>query len=148
VTKQDATRSHARRITFFVAIGLVNTAIDISAFACLYELAGLGVVSSNVLAFLLAVSNSYVMNRLITFADKHSGRGTTESFVRFVTVAVVAMAASTAVVYLASQVMHPLIGKLIATAVSTFINYIGIDRFVFSAEGNTAAPGSAHRGSE
>jgi putative flippase GtrA len=118
---------------------MINTAVDISAFACLYELAGFGVISSNVLAFLLAVSGSYIMNRLITFADRRSSSGIGR-FVRFVTVAVVAMAVSTAVVYLASKVMHPLIGKMIATVASTFINYIATNRFVFTAESTPTAP--------
>jgi putative flippase GtrA len=132
MVEQTLIRSHPRRIATFVGIGAVNTVIDISAFAVLYSVAGLDVVSSNVLAFLFAVTNSYALNFLITFADRHSRRGTLRSLAGFLCVAAVAMGVSTAIVYLTSMLTHPLIAKLIATAASTAINYVGCYRFVFS----------------
>lgn len=131
MSAHDATRSHARRLTSFVAIGAINTVLDISAFVCLYELADFGVISANIVAFLLAVTCSYTLNRLITFSDRTPVRGTMRTFVRFLSVAVVAMTLSTVIVYAISMVMHPLIGKLVATAVSTLVNYIGANRLVF-----------------
>lgn len=128
---RDATRSHARRLTSFAAIGVINTALDISAFVCLYELADFGVISANIVAFLLAVTCSYVLNRLITFSDRTLIRGTMGTFVRFLGVAIVAMTLSTVIVYAISMVMYPLIGKLVATAVSTLVNYVGANRLVF-----------------
>ena len=130
------TQSPPRRIAPFVGIGAINTAIDILAFAGLYGLGGLHVVPANVLAFLIAVANSYAMNFLVTFADRRSGRSTIRSFARFLFVAVVAMCVSTAMVYLISLVTHPMIAKLIATLASTAINYVGCYRFVFPGAGS------------
>ena len=124
-------RSHPRRIAIFIGTGAINTAIDVSAFACLYGLAGLHVVPANMLAFLIAVTNSYAMNFLFTFADRRSVRGTLQGFARFLSVAILAMCVSTAIVYLVSIMMHPMIAKLVATAASTAINYVGCYRFVF-----------------
>jgi putative flippase GtrA len=129
-------RSHPRRVAAFVGIGAVNTAIDISAFACLYELIGLDVISSNMIAFLIALTNSYIMNRAITFADRRGNRGTLKGFARFVVVAVAAMCVSTAIVYLVSLIAHALIGKLIATAASTVISYMGSYWFAFAPGSN------------
>ena len=95
-------------------------------------------MSSNVLAFLIAVTNSYALNFLITFADRRS-RGGFKSVAKFLCVAVVAMGVSTAIVYLMSMLMHPLIAKLIATVASTAINYVGCYRFAFSG-GSGAGP--------
>ena len=136
-------RSHTRRARAFVAIGAVNTMIDFTAFAGLYQLAGLDPIVSNVLAFLIAVTNSYVLNALITFGDRRGARGPFRSFARFLFVAIVALAVSTAIVYLISMVMHPLIAKLIAIAGSTVVSYIGCYRFVFSAERGEAPRASA-----
>lgn len=136
MTRGTLIRSHPRRIATFVGIGAVNTAIDILAFACLYELVGLDVISSNVLAFMIAVTNSYIMNRLITFADRHGSSGTVRGIARFFFVAIAAMSVSTAIVYFVSLVTHPLIGKLIATAVSTAINYTGSYWFAFAGSSN------------
>lgn len=137
MSEQAPARSHPRRFAAFVGIGVINTVVDISAFAFFCLLVGLDVISSNVLAFLIAVTNSYVLNFLITFADRRSTRGTLRNFARFLFVAVVSMSVSTAIVYLLSMVTHPLIAKLIATAASTAINYIGSYRFVFSGAGDT-----------
>jgi putative flippase GtrA len=136
MVEEILTRSHPRRIVTFVSIGAINTAIDISAFACLYGLAGLHVVPANVLAFLIAVTNSYAMNFLITFADRRGASGTLRSFARFLSVAVAAMCVSTAIVYLISMITHPMIAKLVATVASTAINYVGCYRFVFPADGS------------
>ena len=140
MAEKALTRSHPRRIATFVGVGAVNTAIDISAFALLYGVAGLNVVSSNVLAFLIAVTNSYALNFLITFADRRS-RGAFKSVAKFLCVAVVAMGVSTAIVYLMSMLMHPLIAKLIATVASTAINYVGCYRFAFSGGSSTGPHG-------
>ena len=134
--------SHPRRAATFVAVGAVNTVIDVAAFACFYQLAGLDVILSNVLAFLLAVTNSYIMNFLITFADRHSRRGTLRSFARFLLVAVLSLCVSTVIVYLLSMLMHPMIAKLVATGASTVINYCGSYRFVFCGDGGDEARAS------
>jgi putative flippase GtrA len=124
--------SHTRRAAIFIGIGAINTVIDVSAFACFHQLFGLHVIPSNVMAFLIALANSYILNSLITFADRHGGRPAFRSFARFFFVAAIAMTVSTVIVYLLSMLMHPLVAKLIATAASTAINYCGSYWFVFS----------------
>jgi putative flippase GtrA len=136
-------RSHPRRAAIFIAIGVINTAIDISAFACLYRLLGLDIIASNVLAFLIAVTNSYVLNFLITFADRSSGRGALGRFPRFLLVAVIALSVSTVIVSLLSVFIHPLLAKLVATAASTTVNYLGCCRFVFSSSGRIESGATA-----
>ena len=133
---------HTRRATAFVGIGAVNTIIDFSVFALLSQLVGLDLIVSNILAFLIAVANSYLLNALITFADRRSRRGPFRSLTRFFCVAVVALVVSTAIVYVMSMVAHPLIAKLIAVAGSTVVNYVGCYRFVFSGERGEAPPAS------
>lgn len=130
----ETVRSHARRFAMFAGIGVINTLVDVGAFIGFYELVGLDVISCNVLAFLLAVANSYILNRFITFRDRSGGGGSLRRFARFFVIAITAMIVSTAIVYLASQFIHPVIGKLMATVVSTLINYLGSHRFVFTRE--------------
>ncbi|HJR21338.1 MAG TPA: GtrA family protein [Dongiaceae bacterium] len=136
-----APRSHARRFTVFAGVGAINTLVDIGAFVCLYQFAGLDVILSNVLAFLLAVANSYIFNRFITFRDRSGG--SLRRMGAFFVVAVAAMIVSTAIVFLASQFIHPVFGKLIATVASTFINYLGSHHLVFTRERRQLRPGEA-----
>ena len=54
-------------------VGVVNTFIDLGIFLAAYNVLKLPLIPANVLAWLLAVSGSYVMNSFITFAAE-SGR--------------------------------------------------------------------------
>ena len=57
----------------FAAVGVVNAAVDFAVFSFAYYYLGLPIVTANVMAWLVAVSGSYVMNSLTTFA-RESGR--------------------------------------------------------------------------
>ena len=61
------------KMVSFAMIGVANVLVDFAVFAFAYKLLELPLVSSNVLAWLVAVSGSYVMNTLITFRHE-SGR--------------------------------------------------------------------------
>lgn len=51
----------------FAMIGIANVLVDFGVFAFAYKLPEMPLVPSNVVAWLVAVSASYVMNTLITF---------------------------------------------------------------------------------
>ena len=57
----------------FALIGVVNVAVDFSVFSVAYFHLGLPIIVANVISWCVAVTGSYVMNSLITFA-KESGR--------------------------------------------------------------------------
>ena len=61
------------KLISFGAIGLGNTVIDLAIFTFTYQVLNLPLVPANVLAWLVAVSVSYVMNTKITFRAE-SGR--------------------------------------------------------------------------
>ena len=60
-------RPVALKMFSFAVIGVGNTVIDLSVFTFAYKVLELPLVGSNVLAWLVAVSGSYVMNTNITF---------------------------------------------------------------------------------
>jgi putative flippase GtrA len=124
-------RQHARRFSLFASVGAINTLIDFASFLLLYDVVGLGVVPSNVAAFAIAVTNSYVLNRTLTFADRSSGARLHSTGAKFVAIALVGLAVSTAIVYATSLFMHPLFGKPLASLASLFIGYVGSHLFVF-----------------
>ena len=57
----------------FALIGVVNVAVDFSVFSVAYFHLALPIIVANVISWSVAVTGSYVMNSLITFA-KESGR--------------------------------------------------------------------------
>src|SRR5262249_60085215 len=68
---------HERAVTLkaasFAMVGVVNPLVDYSVFLSAYYVIKLPLIPANVLAWLVAVSGSYVMNCFITFAAE-SGR--------------------------------------------------------------------------
>jgi putative flippase GtrA len=66
-------RAIMRKAVSFATIGVINTAIDFGVFNFAYYYLGWPIVVANPLGWILAVTNSYVMNSLITFAAE-SGR--------------------------------------------------------------------------
>src|SRR5262245_51197734 len=68
---------HERAVTLkaasFAMVGVVNTLVDYSVFLSVYYVLSLPLIPANVLAWLVTVSGSYVMNSFITFAAE-SGR--------------------------------------------------------------------------
>ena len=63
---------HERAVTLkaasFAMVGVVNSLVDYSVFLSAYYFLKLPLIPANVLAWLVAVSGSYVMNCFITFA--------------------------------------------------------------------------------
>ena len=61
-------RAIALKAASFAMIGVVNTGIDFGVFTFTHYYLGLPIIAANSIAWLMAVSNSYVMNSMITFA--------------------------------------------------------------------------------
>ena len=117
----------------FACIGIVNTAIDYSLFLFAYEVVAKSlaspsvlpwlIVPSNVFAWFVAVSGSYVMNSFVTFA-KESGRKLRWSDYRaFVASGIASVVASSIVVQVGSVFIEPWIAKLFAIPVSFLVNF-------------------------
>lgn len=124
-------RDHTRRLSIFAGIGILNTLIDTACFGFFYEVLQFSILVSNVLAFLAAVTNSYVLNRRLTFSDRINNIDTSGSSVKFLAIAVFCLGVSTLIIYGLSVIMHPFFGKLIASAVSFVIGYLGSNLLVF-----------------
>ena len=86
----------------FGLVGIVNTLIDLGIFLVAYNVLGLPLVPANVLAWLVAVSGSYVMNSFITFAAESGGKLRWRSYGTFVASGVAGVIANTAVLVVAS----------------------------------------------
>ena len=85
---------HSRPIVLkmlsFGVIGLGNTVIDFGVFTFAYKVLELPLVASNVLAWLVAVSGSYVMNTTVTFRVESGRVLRGKDYLRFVVSGVLA----------------------------------------------------------
>jgi len=118
---------HERAVTLkaasFAMVGVVNSLVDYSVFLSAYYLLDLPLIPANVLAWLVAVSGSYVMNCLITFAAESGRQLRWRAYGAFVASGVVGVIANTTVLVVASRWLPVPVAKLLAIAASFAVNF-------------------------
>jgi putative flippase GtrA len=107
----------------FAAIGVVNTLVDFGIFVAAYSLLELPLIPANVLAWLVAVTGSYVMNSYITFAAESGRRLAWRAYGAFVASGVAGVIANTATLVVASYWVPVLAAKVMAIAASFAVNF-------------------------
>ena len=116
-------RAVALKAASFAMVGVVNTAIDFSVFWTTVHFLGWPLVPANVLAWLVAVSFSYVMNSFITFGPESGRILRWRDYATFLASGVAGMVASTATLFALSYVLPVLAAKLISIAISFVVNF-------------------------
>ncbi len=107
----------------FALVGVVNTAIDAAIFFLALRFLTDSLVAANVLAWLVAVSCSYVMNSFTTFAAESGRKLRRKDYLRFVASGVLAASASTITLVLAAKFMPIWAAKGMAIGVSFAVNF-------------------------
>ncbi len=83
----------------------------------------MALVPANVLAWLIAVSGSYVMNSFITFAAESGRQLRLRDYTTFIASGIAGLVANTTVLVIASYWMPVLAAKLTAVAASFLVNF-------------------------
>jgi putative flippase GtrA len=117
------TRGVTLKAASFALVGVVNTFIDLGIFLAAYNLLSLPLIPANVLAWLVAVSGSYVMNSFITFAAESGRQLRWRAYGAFVASGVAGVITNTAILVVASYWLPVLAAKLLAIAVSFVVNF-------------------------
>jgi len=117
------TRGVTLKAASFAMVGVVNTFIDLGVFLAAYNLLELPLIPANVLAWLVAVSGSYVMNSFITFAAESGRQLRWRAYGAFVASGIAGVIANTAILVVASYWLPVLAAKLLAIAVSFVVNF-------------------------
>ena len=107
----------------FGLIGVINSAVDFGVFALGYYYFGLSILASQLIAWSIAVTGSYVMNSTITFAAESGRRLELRAYGTFVLAQVAGFLANTATVLVASLFMPVWVGKLLAIGASFAVNF-------------------------
>jgi putative flippase GtrA len=116
-------RALRTKVLSFGLIGVVNSVIDYGVFVFGYYYLHLTLVPANILAWLVAVSASYIMNSTITFAAESGRRLRLRDYATFVVSGIAGVIGNTATLVLASYVLPVLIAKLLAIGVSFVVNF-------------------------
>jgi putative flippase GtrA len=116
-------RAIALKAMSFAAVGLVNSAVDFGVFSFAYYYLELPIVTANVMAWIVAVSGSYVMNSLTTFARESGRELRAKAYFAFLISQIGGLLANTATVFVASYFMPVLLGKVLAIGASFLVNF-------------------------
>ena len=131
-------RAISLKAASFAMIGVVNTLIDLGIFLLAYNIFAVPLVPANVLAWLIAVSGSYVMNSFITFAAESGRQLRLRDYGTFVASGVAGVVTNTTVLVVASYWMPVLAAKLLAIAASFLVNFSLSHFVVFRSRENKA----------
>jgi putative flippase GtrA len=123
LTQAWQTRGVTLKAASFAMVGVVNTFIDLGIFLAAYNVLKLPLIPANVLAWLLAVSGSYVMNSFITFAAESGRRLYWRAYGAFVASGVAGVITNTTILVVASYWLPVLAAKLLAIAASFVVNF-------------------------
>ena len=107
----------------FAMVGLVNLAVDFSVFSFSYFYLALPILTANVIAWCVAVTGSYVMNSLTTFAEESGRRLRIRDFATFAVSQIGGLVTNTTTVLVASYFMPVMLAKLLAIGAGFVVNF-------------------------
>jgi len=114
----------------FALIGAINSLVDFAVFWFMLKyvtepLPGerLDLIAANVLAWMVAVSGSYVMNSYVTFAAESGRKLRWKSFFVFAASGILGVIANTLVLVVAAEFIPVVAAKITAIGVGFLINF-------------------------
>jgi putative flippase GtrA len=153
-------RAVARKAVIFALIGVVNATVDFGVFSFFFYVVGLAIIVSNLISWIVAVTGSYVMNSMITFAAESGRKLSLKAYASFLLAQVGGLVANTATIFIvkysilgllhvlygpeatlkfAGHEIDPvLIGKLVAIGASFLVNFSLSHFVVFRNRGQAA----------
>ena len=112
----------AKMISFGV-IGVGNTLIDLAVFTIAYKLLALPLVPANVLAWMIAVSCSYVMNSMFTFRAESGRVLRRKDYFSFVASGIFGVVVTTSTLVVLSNFMPVAFAKLASILAGFVVNF-------------------------
>ncbi len=120
-----------RQAARFAMVGVVNTAVDLGLFAIFFYVLAWPLLLANAGGFMVAVCVSYILNKTWTFADPSQGQEAFRRGLAFAAVALGGLALGSLAIWLAAQVMVPILAKLASIGVTFAWNFTISRRWVF-----------------
>jgi putative flippase GtrA len=111
------------KVVSFGLIGCVNAAVDFAVFSLLHLYFGLPIIPANLMSWCVAVTNSYVLNSMFTFAAESGRRLSFGRYIAFATTQVGGLIANTITVFALSFFIPVLFAKLLAIGASFVVDF-------------------------
>ncbi len=117
-------RPAVKQFVKFSLVGVVNTATSVSVYLVMSRPAGLDPLIANAIAFMLAVTVSYNLNKRWTFRDQQ--RAFVRQYSRFFLISLIGLGLSEVIIYAVHRALgvHDLIAFFTAVGVVMFWNFL------------------------
>ena len=121
------------RAARFAIVGAFNTGVDVGVFSLLVFGAGMALVPANAIAYLVASTSSYVINRVWTFRGKTAPAGIRD-YLTFQLVNGIGFVLATIVLVVLAGYVPILVAKLLSIGASFSWSFFMLDRFVWNRQ--------------
>jgi putative flippase GtrA len=121
------------KMVSFALVGLGNTVVDFGVFTVAYEVVKLPLIASNVAAWLVAVSGSYVVNTLTTFRAESGRVLRRKDYFTFVASGILGVIATTTTLVVLSMYLPVMGAKLVSILAGFAVNFAMSNFVVFRA---------------
>ena len=126
------------RAARFATVGAANTGVDVGIFSLLVFGAGMALVPANAIAYLVASTSSYFVNRLWTFRGKTAPAGIRD-YLTFQMVNGIGFILATIVLVILAAYLPTLVAKFLSIGASFSWSFFVLDRFVWNRRMKAAA---------
>jgi putative flippase GtrA len=105
-------RAVALKAVSFALVGVINALVDLGVFSFFHFYLGYSIIVSNLISWFVAVSGSYVMNSMTTFAVESGRKLRFRSYASFLLAQVAGLVANTATIFIVSYLI-PVLWQLL-----------------------------------
>jgi len=107
----------------FGIVGVINTAVDAAVFFLALGYFTSSLIAANIMAWVIAVSNSYVLNSFTTFAAESGRRLLLRAYLMFLTAGLFGLVANTLTLITAALFLPVWAAKALAIGASFLVNF-------------------------
>ncbi|MEM8811139.1 MAG: GtrA family protein [Pseudomonadota bacterium] len=115
----------------FALVGASNSMVDVAVFSFFVFAVGLGLIPANAIAYLVASTSSYFVNRHWTFKGK-TAPASPKDYVTFQIVNGIGFLLATALLVVLAGSMPTLLAKLLSVGASFSWSFLVLDRLVWN----------------
>lgn len=131
--------SRLRQLATYSAVGVLNTATDFLVFTLCISAFSINLLVANFIAFAIAVTQGYILNKRWTFGDSGKSLGV-RSYFFYVAINLGGLVVSSVTIVLLSNWTGPLLAKLASVFIVLFWGYLMAKRFVFANKSRETPP--------
>ena len=124
-------RTFLAKLFSFASIGVVNVLVDVSVFTFLVQVLHVQLIPSNIFAWIIAVTGSYLMNSKITFGHETGGLLSVGRYLRFAASGILGVITATTVLVVFSSYTNIFVAKFFSIATAFVVNFCMSHFFVF-----------------